>query len=297
MSIVSGLYAMVQNRQAVQQWTINHIATNGKYVASNTAKGNVRLPGTRDWTGTFRSLSPLNGVWPGERFSFRGDAGRNLAHGSQHWQYFGDAIVASMSVQWNWNTGAPLIFTYNFSGDGPLDQESAAPITDSSDEVGHSAFENFWYVGDDQTSGSVSTEKLCAESATLTISSALVEYVDSCSGSYKRRLAGPIDWNAQVVANGNDQLAFWKNNDFLSDPVAITAVVVDPDVFFQLKWGRVAGFTNLDVNAETGAVVKQTSNIEMTARNTDGELGSIIVPQGAGVGLWFPNNMNLALTE
>jgi hypothetical protein len=295
---VSGLWGVINAQKGISRWNLTKSIQNGSYVASNTKQATVRMRGIEDANGGWTSQSVIPLAMPGQRFAFQGDAGVNVAIPGQHWIYSGNVILAQLQVAWDWTMNKPITYTYTWAADGPITQTSAAPLADASEEVGKSSFDNFIYVGDSLGSGSSggAGTKLCARTATLTITSKLVQNADSCTEGTYQRLAGPLDWALALNFAGNDLAGFWQNGDSLGDIIALRADVdsVSNSHWF-LKWGRVGDLSNLQVNVESGEIISATANVAMSAYDDDDVLGQITKPSASGTDLWWPDNTNLAL--
>lgn len=295
---VSGLYGVVDGQKGISRWNLTKSIQNGSYVASNTKQATVRMRGIEDANGGWTSQSVVPLAMPGQRLSAVFDAGVNIAIPSQHWLYSGNVILAQLQVNWDWTMNKPITYNYTWAADGPIVQSSGAALADTSEEVGKSSFDNFIYVGDSMGSGSSggAGTKLCARTATLTITSKLVQNADSCTEGTYQRLAGPLDWTLALNFAGNDLDGFWQNGDTLGDIVALRADVDSVnDSHWFLKWGRVGDLSNLQVDVESGEIISATANLAMSAYDDDDVLGQITIPSETGTALWWPNNTNLAL--
>jgi hypothetical protein len=74
MGVVMGDKATINGVDTTQQWRINYLEDDRPYGASNTQMGMGRQCGIVDWTGKYWAYGSTPDVFPGDDFSFAGEA-------------------------------------------------------------------------------------------------------------------------------------------------------------------------------------------------------------------------------
>jgi hypothetical protein len=285
MSKRSGRWAVVDGQSTVRQWGINILSEPKPYVASNTRGGTGRVRGVRDWNGSFGAYGHTPLLLPGEFFEFSGyTAPSDDTEGGSGPIYTGPAIVDSLALVWNWGSGDIQSYTVNFSGNGEVEESDGTmsdvtePTVPPFDDVSI-----FIDEGDDEGSGSGSFAEWCdLVSATLTLSSPNKSSVNSCSGGWRTRSPGPIDWTLSVSAEEVSRIALPFD---IGDDVRLRIKVGDGENDrWLLRWAHVVDMTGLTLNRETGDYAQMTINFGM-AGFVNGQTGLISAP---GATQWWP---------
>ncbi len=288
----SGKFGVVDGQSTVRDWSINDAMDPKKYVASNTKFGQGSRRGVESWDGNFQHYGHTPLVLPGEQFSFLGYGSPINRSGGAGFRYAGDALVETAVINWNWAGGDILSVQVNFKGHLNLTEQgsSGAQIFDQTiPTVPVVACTKIEYSTDD---GVTFTEWENLVTAALTLSSKLVEYVDSStvvddSGTcriWKGQRPGSIAWVLAVTEQNIDRSIFKKGDSL------VWRCWVNGTEFYLLKWGMVEGFTNISVNPETNAIIQQTVNIGMdgfdpAAGNYSNATGGILLPDAS---VWWP---------
>jgi len=277
MSIRSGKHGVVNGQSTIRNWTIVDEMTPQKFVASNTAKGAARRNGINSWNGTFQGYGHSPVVLPGDIFAFIGYTAPNDDVSGAGERASGNAIVDSLNINWNWQNGEIINHTINFSGHLGLTWASGAAVTDATDptvpEVCGTKIEY-------STDGMAWAEMTDLLSASLTLTSENLAYVNSSTGCNTGRKKGNLDWTLAIVQQDviRGAYAFDKGDDLQ------LRLWIDDTDYWELVWGKVRNFTNITVDIETGAIIQRTVNMEMNG-HVGGNLGSITLP-GAMSAWW-----------
>lgn len=270
----SGKYGAVNGFSTVKNWTVSDTQDTKAYGASNTQSGKGRNNGVNSWAGSFDCYGGIPLVMPGQKFVFGGyTAPTTGVAGTTGTAYGGNAICDSMTLTYNWESGDIIQHSVAFSGDGPLGL-SLATYTDVTAPDNPRVCGTKCYivaVGGDE-------EWLNIKTATLTITAANVNVVNSSSACWTNKEAGPIDFTLalveQNIARGSAVNMPQKGDDLI---LKLTTPYSGDDMFWLFTWCKLKEFSGINVNIETGVIVERTANLEMNGFNL-GSVGSIIMP-------------------
>lgn len=274
MGVHSGKFAVVDGQSTVRNWQINDNMTPARFVASNTRGGTGRRRGPKSWTGSFGAYGGIPAVMPGEIFAFSGYTAPANDVGGSGKLYQGDAIVDSLGLSWNFQSGELISYQIGFSGHLEL------TITDGveADVSDPAAFEpcsaKLEYSNDSQgssggSSGFVEWDDIVQVNINITAANA--SYVNSSTNCWTGRKAGPIDWTMSVTEQNDDRVADREKGEYLD-----LKMYIDATDFWWLRWGLVRDFTGLTVDRETGNIIQRTTNLDMNGFY--GDVGHIKLP-------------------
>ena len=103
---LGGRYGVVNGLTGIRNWQLNDDGTLAVFANSATAAGQGRLPGITAWTGGYSNHGALPPVLPGVLFGFQGfTAPDNGILGGVGYKYSGNAMVDSVSINWDWQGG------------------------------------------------------------------------------------------------------------------------------------------------------------------------------------------------
>lgn len=269
MGIYTGKYAVVDGVSTLRNWSISAPQDVKGYVASNTRSGTGRRKGNSDWTGSYGAYGAVPVFMPGQAGAFSGYAANDKIYG-------GDIVVDSVNINWNYESADPLAHVVNFGGDGALEQSSGS-LEDASfpdvPEIVGLPFEIML------AGGSASWEPVCVTQVGLSLSMPSKSYVNSCTDGWTGRLPGAaLDWSASLTTQNEDfeSLPFGRG-----DLIGLRLYTTDSE-YYELLWGIVGGFTNFNVNRETGEIISMTIPISMAGFDHDEEeVGHILLPDGS----------------
>lgn len=281
MTILSGRHAVVNGVSSVRNWTINNTQTAAKFVASNTLLGTGRRKAVRSWTGSFGGYGGVPTVLPLSSFSFAGYCGPTDGVSGNGITYSGTALVDSLTITWDWNAGAILSWVCNFSGHLALTKASASHSDTTDPEVPGSCGTKITYSDAGEDPEDIEWPNLVT--ATLTLNSPSIPYVNSStivSGAcWTGRKAGIFDWTLAVTEQNDDRIAALE----IGEDKALKLWIDDTD-YWVLNWGHIEGYSGLQSNRETGAIIQRTVNLSMNGF-LDGDTGAVTLP-GAMSNLW-----------
>lgn len=271
MSVHSGRFCAINGVGGLRDWTASETSTPAKVVDSATKNASLRRKGPKSWSGSYNASGGLPDLMPGESFSFIGyTAPTSGIEGEVGWRLSGNAIVDSVTINWNWQSQEVLSHSVQFQGDLGLSKASGAAILDVSTPAYDHLVNAFidWAIN-----GAASAVWGDLVSASLTFTNPSVQYVNSSTGGLTGRKPGPaIDWTLSVVEND-----FAKASPALGDQVELKLYTTNA-LFWHLKWGIVKDFSNLNVNRTTGEIISRTVAIEMNGFDDAGVAGTIIKP-------------------
>jgi hypothetical protein len=276
---LSGRYGVVNGITGIRNWQINDNGQTSPFVTSGTALGHGRKGGVTSWSGGYSHFGAVPPVLPGVLFGFQGfTAPDNSLLGSVGQKYVGNAMVDSVSINWDWTSGNVIDNQTSFQGHlGLVPSSGAYPYNDASISDPEPVCGTRIDISSDGTTWTTLPYVL---QAGLQIQNQVQAYTNSSTGCTTGRVAGPIDWSANLAIQdtvlGSGLLSKYGIYQF--------RFYTTSSLFWLLKWGIVKEFTNLQVSPETGQIVQYSATIEM-AGVSGGLLGTIKAP-GAGSSYW-----------
>ena len=270
MPVKSGKFAAVNGISTMRQWQLNDTSTPKAFVASNTQGGTGRKKGNTDWTGSLGAYGGSPAHMPNDTFDFKGfTAPTDGANGPT---YKGNVMVDQVAIQWNWENADIISHTLQFGSNGPLTEDVEAPTTDGTAPNVPAIIGQEVSIGTDDSGPAVI---LNVKSAALTIKAAVKTYVNSSTDGVVQRVPGNIDWDATVVV---DECDFSEMPFTIGDDVLIR-LPAGGDLYWELKWGIVSGFQNLQVDRESNNIIGFTMHFEMNGFSDEDEsVGHILLP-------------------
>jgi len=270
---VSGRYGMVNGQTAVRKWNANFVSAPKKYVHSGTKAGPGRRRGIQDWNGGFDCYGHTPSLLPGVEFTFQGfTAPTTGVVGTNGSVYSGPAIVDSLQMSWNWETGDILSHAISFSGRGAW-SKTLGHYEDTSDEDPTQECIDLTITADGETIPNVTQ-------ATMNLSSENKTYINSSTGGNTGRKAGVIDCTIGVTVQNT------HFDDFvltIGDYIEIALGVGDAGEWIFSKM-HLKDFSGIETNIETGDIIKFTANFEYSYLTKDEEdelvRGYIMLPDG-----------------
>lgn len=278
MGIRSGKRGAVNGKSTVRNWSISDDMTNPRYRASNTKGGAGRINGIGLWTGGFAGYGGDPVSLPGDIFAFVGYTAPNDGISGVGERYSGNAIIDSLTVNWNWQGGEAVNNSYAFSGHLGLTVASGAEVLDATTPTVASICGLIFEYSLD---GIAWFEIENLVSANLTITAENTGYVNSSTDCQTGRIAGPIDFTLSMVQQEvvRGLYPFDKGDD-----IQVRAYVSATE-FWLLKWAKIKNFTGITVDVEGGGIIQRTINSEMQGFSAAGVIGGITQP-GAGAAWW-----------
>jgi hypothetical protein len=266
MGLMSGKFGMVNGQSAVRNWQTTLTSSPKKYVASHSAQGPGRRPGIQDWTGSFGCYGAKPLVMPGETFTFGGFTGPTTGVEATNGDaYGGSAIVESVALTWNWESGDILSHVVNFGGNGAW-AKTLAHYEDNGDPELRETI-GLGAEVDGETIDNVTT-------ITLTITAENKTYVNSSTAGWTKRVAGTIEATLSLgLQNTNvDDLVIGIGED------CEFKLFVNDEDFWLLRWMHFKDISGLQANREGGDIVALTCNFEMQGLDAANEIGCIVLP-------------------
>ena len=269
-----GRFGVVNNIAAVRDWAINDEGTLAAFRNSATANGMGRRAGVLAWNGSYQAHGAVPAVLPAAFFSFLGyTAPDNDTLGGTGETYAGNAIVDAVNINWDWAGGQIINHAVNFSGNlGLTATPTDTAISDSSWNDPESTNGTVIKYSPD---GTTWTTLGNLTQASLGINASNPSFVNSSTAGLTGRRAGPIDWSLQLSIESN-----LNGSGLVKGTSYQWRLYTTATLFYLLKWGRVKGFSGLNVNRETGTIIAHSIQVEMDA-TVGGVAGSILMPGGA----------------
>jgi hypothetical protein len=255
MGVYTGHLGAINGVSNVRNWTIEETSDPKAAVSSATRRGTARKAGVKSWTGTFSQYGGNPSYMPGDTIAFVGYRNSTTdVRNTAGIRSFGDVIVDSVAITWNWNSNEIISMVTNFSGDGELQHGSGAGVIDAT-------------IADLKTpcstdlmlEGAVLPDVL---TATLTFTMANQAYASSstyvsASGSCwtKRKRGGALDFTLAIAQYNEAGIA-----PIVIGADAIIKLYTNATEFWDLKWCQLQGISGVTIDIETGALIQQTLN-------------------------------------
>lgn len=246
MSVIAGVGGAVNGQSTVRAWTITSLADIQAIVASGSKQGTVLVAGNVDWNGNFTAYGHTPAVMPNEGFTFTGSIdGTNGATGT--------AIVDSVEIVIDIETGAVIAYTVNFSGNGILVLGSAA-ATDSTKPCPLTSIGTKAQLGT-MASSPVFTEITDVRTITITITADNQGYVSSGTAGGMKRVAGNISATVSITVYEGDPANLPAANS-----EGVLRLFVTSTLFWEFKYIRFADISDVGVDVEGATIAGATIN-------------------------------------
>jgi hypothetical protein len=293
MAVYSGKYGAVNGMSTVRNWVLNETTQPAEYRASNTRAGTGRKEGVYDYTGSFEGYGGVPPIMPSEYFDFVGyTAPTTGAFGvAGLTKNATNAIVQSVTINWDWTTGGLLDWMVNFAAGEPnIITEASAAVTDLSLPAVKIVCPTKITVSENIVLWPNLTR------ASLTITANNPSFVNSSTQGRTGRRAGIIDWNASVTEQAtavNPNIGLSNCLGSIVGAETLMQMYIDATLFWGLKWAHFVDVSDLRVDNDTGAIIGQTNNFAMAGFDDDGVSGYIARPgeDGASNPYWWPDEI------
>lgn len=285
--VIGGKYGVVNGRKSVRNWSITEQQSAAKAVNSGTKNGTARRVANRSWSGSFgcHGAQPID--LPGRTFTFQGYTGpRNGVSGGTGPRYSGTAIVDSVAITWNWQSGEIINHTVNFSGHLALTVDNGAWSDTAEPDLPSICGMKVQYgsVSEAWTSSGPSEDLNDwpnVTQATLTISASNQSYNNSSTyiggKCWTGKQPGPIDWTLSITEQNPGR----PGDRQIGDDLQIRLFTAE-DEYWECMWAHIEGYSNLNVDRETGAIIQRTCNMSMNGV-IGGNYGVLTAPDGTTV--------------
>lgn len=276
----SGKHAFVSGLSQITGWTLNWNESYETKYHSASRGAPERTRGVEDWNGTITGFGGNPGLFPGDEFAFRFfDGPDDGVYGHTGLIWYGNGIIDSMSIVWNWTPNQSLNWTINFSANGCLD-DMIGELYDTSTECANRMCnlaieydEACLSLGTGTGTGTGSyLEWPNVESATWTVTANNQVITNSSTQCCTERTAGTLDWTLDIV----DQEQYLILDR--STPYAFKLYTTST-AYWLLKWGYLLNVSNIRADISTGAIMTKTNNFAMTGRvccGTDSAITGVI---------------------
>lgn len=272
-----GRYGVVNAIAAVRNWQVNDNRALAAFANSGTAIGHGRKGGVGSWSGQYQNHGATPPVMPGTLFGFVGyTAPDSDVLGTTGMKYSGNAMVDSVTINWDWASGNVLETATTFQGDLGLSAVAGSSVVPTDALVSDPEPVSPCHI-DYSTDGTTWTPLANLTQAQLQLTNSVQGYVNSSTAGLTGRKAGLFDWNLSISIE--DSLlggGVTKGTDYQ------WRLYTTASLFYQLKWGTVQEFTNLQVNIETGAIISHTIAVQMNAE-VAAVLGHVLAPSTTAI--------------
>jgi hypothetical protein len=296
MPVYSGKYGNVHydigaglsSVKAIRNWVINEKSTPFEYAHSKSSAGRGRSPGIYDFSGSFQAFGTVPVVMPGDFFNFEGFTaaiGAGIVIKTQTNTTVGHplenrrgAIVDSVEINWDYQTGGLIGYTVNFSQANAFALTKATEVqVDSGTYTPQSVCPtNVAYTSSSTILPNVST-------STLMLNSNNISYVNSSTNCRTAREKGILDATIAISEQNNNPV-------FVVGTRYQLFLFIDALTYWDLKGVLAIEYTDFRVNVETGEIIQFTDNFALQAVNEANGVvdGYIARPGETSVNAWWP---------
>jgi len=250
-TVLSGTGAAVDGVSTAFQWSAEVSAELQAYRASNTFGATGRVKGNKDWSGSYSAYGGEPAVMPGDAFNFVGSI--DGADGIT-----GPARVSQIELTWNIEEGSILSHTVSFEGNGVVTRGTSEAEDVTIPDVPSSIDTKLEIA----PLGGSFTEVEDVRSMALTITAENQSYASSSTSGTIKREKGNIDFTGSYSLYTDDFANFpAENTDHM------LRLYTNATEYWELKWVKVAGHSDLEANKEDANIVAGTVNFEMNGFN------------------------------
>lgn len=269
MGVVMGDSGIVNGANTVRQWELEYSEDDRPYAATNTSAGTARDCGVLDWTGKYFAYGGTPLVFPGDDFSFIGEA--VTTDGAS-----GTAIVEAVKIVWEQEKGDYCQHIVLFGGNGDL---TLGAIADQSD----ASIPNV-YCGSGliiKQNGSTVTDVRRAE---LTIMRKHGKppgqmgnrpYASTAAPGKIRRKKSRLDFEGSFDCYVSNYAGVQASFPLQSSH--IFQMYVNATQYWELTWGRITKLENIGADPEGSELLGVRVHFKMRASNGT-SLGSVKSP-------------------
>jgi len=293
MTVLSGKYGAVGGSfDTIRRWTLSEVTTPAEFRTSNTLSGTGRREGVYDYNGVIEGYAGVPPYMPSEYFDLElftaPTTGARGASGISHEAT--NAIVESVTINWNWGTCQLLDWSLAFAAGEPLAINHTTNTT-----VDAVVPDPPIICGTKVTLTTNDTVWPNIVTASLTITANNPTYVNSSTQCTTGRRPGIIDWNAAIVEQATGPNATLSKATCLLTEVGGDTVLrlwVDATTYWDLTWAHLMSITDLEANDDTGDIIQQTNNFAMNGFDA-GVAGHIGRPgeDGGSNPYWWPTEV------
>jgi hypothetical protein len=277
MAALSGILGAVDGIVCVRGWSVNLPDDLQAWAGSNTAGAEGNEIGNRDWNGNYRAYGGQPEKMPGDTFTFAGSI-----EGTKG--VTGSAIVDSVEINWNQESGARIEHTVNFGGNGAPTVGASVAVDGSVPVPSHTSIgciANLLTVA----ANPVPTEIPGIRSMSLRIAAANPSYVDSSTGGWHKRKKGTISLEASLAVYCAD---FATAGLPVANDVKGLQLYVNATEYWEINWIVWGPATDLTVDRERASIVTASYSGKLVVSQTINAVdtvGSIILPDQT---TWWP---------
>lgn len=274
MGALSGTSGAIDGISTVMQWSVESKADLEAWVASNTLGMEVVSDGNDDWSGSYQAKGHTPAKMPGDAFTFSGsiDGAKGVS---------GTAIIDSIEVVANQETGETIGHTVTFSGNGALTL-GASTSADATVPEEYSAKGRKVEIAAPAAAPTFA-ELTDVKKVTFKFTAANAAYVNSSTSGHTLRKKGPVSGELSIDANFSDPATLLVPNTVKSVRVYVTATT-----YWLFSWIKFGNLSNITTDIKTGAIVSATMGGKFTGMQVISDVatrGEITDPAAA---TWWP---------
>jgi hypothetical protein len=210
-AVISGVYGTAKVDtgvvSTVTNWTLDNNININSYNASNTRGYSGKIPGIRSCSGSFTGLGGMPPVKPGQRFAFTGYTGpqSGILGDLVGNTYSVKAIVNNITINWNYGDYSPINWQVQWMSDYQVAGDELIPGNTGFLDTSLPPVDTMVPSGD-CTLVVGSLTGVCLESATLTFSTNVQQFGNSCGKGWQSGIAGAtsVTLSSKCDASGFD---------------------------------------------------------------------------------------------
>lgn len=275
---------------SIRNWNLNAIENHEARVLSSTRAGTMRFPGVADWNGSFEGFGGTPPVFPGDQVALSLFAGPDTGvFGATGLVYFGNAIIDSLTITWQWQPTVVVSWSANYSANGCLAYNTDEYYDTILECVAQACSMKAMYQ-DECSAGSGSgtfgasdgefTELANVESITLTFTANNLVVVNSSTNCCTEREPGTLDWTLAIV--DQEQYPILDYDTYYHWHLYTTATE-----YWCVAYSLLQDVSNVRVDMESGAIITKTNTLAMashaccTGDQSSSRIGVVTDPAGA----------------
>jgi hypothetical protein len=247
----------------IRTWGVSSSADIKSMVCSASGGGTIRVPGNVDWTGSYTGYGPIPAVLPGASFAF---AGAITGTGAAAVGASGNAIVESVTINWDMENAQTINHIVNFGGNGAL---TLGTVTVAADDTTPTPYPSKGmnvlltpYVWGSAAGAESPIAK--PRNVALTLTTANSTYADGGTSGLVQRVPGNLDATMTITCHA-DSVDGWASFPQVNECYRVRIQTDDTPKYWDISWMIFNALTGMDVDVETATLVGCSMNAGWTA--------------------------------
>lgn len=257
MPVVSGRHGLLSLNETIvthmRNWNLTDVQAPVTYSSSQTKLAMGRKTGIRSWQGSFQGYGGYPGFVPGEYLDFLGYKGNDAGDETPSEVAGGEILITSLDITWNWQSNEVISWQAAFTGNGEIAYTTPDLELPSDGTAPPTPCNTQW------NRNTVAIPALTT--GTLNLSCTAIETVNS--NSY----ANGFCWKGVKPGIKDAKASVTQESD--TQPYTVGELItlrcnIDATTYWELAYMHFLGYSNIQVNRETGAIITQNLDYEMS---------------------------------